>query len=191
VLEFNGGVTDNYLHPARAGADHWNTLYPGVGQPRFRDEPGSPAQPRALIPANSGPRTRYDLGYYTHDVRRLGQPRTVTFDAASAAGVLKAAAAADAAAKPGSAGSKNPDVERYDAQGLRTAMTTNWAALGRSLRRAQPNHLPVPASEKNPLPEDLRARAALEKQGLFFGPASGAPRSKTMDSTSLRYGDAW
>ena len=48
MLEFNGGVTDNYLHPARAGADHWNTLYPGVGQPRFRDEPGSPAQPTAV-----------------------------------------------------------------------------------------------------------------------------------------------
>lgn len=183
VLEFCGGVTDNYLHPAQAGVDVWNTYTRGSA--RFRVEPGSNTgaeQPR--IPGCSAARLRYSVGYYSHDSRRLSQPASYEVVAATAA-----TAAPPRRAELGSQGGKNPDVERYDASGLRTAMTTSWAALRKELAHAQPTHLPSHASTKDPLPEDAAVARALATQGVHV--TGGTPRAKVPYAMSYRHGDQW
>ena len=182
-LEFNGGVTDNYLHPAQTGVDRWNTAYAGKGQTRFRQEPGSPdVQPR--IPSASGERVKYNVGYYSHDARR-NQDAVFELDAATVA----AGGVPPRAPEGGSAGAKNVAVERYDATGLRTAMTTSWAALKKELEKVKPNHLPTAASFKDPHASDAATAKALEAQGLNFG--GPLPRSKTLSASALRHADQW
>ena len=184
VVEFRGGVTDNYLHPAQAGVDTWNTDTRGT-TPAFRVPPGSNTgseQPR--IPGASGSRLKYSVGYYSRDTRRLAAPTEFEFTAATAA-----TAAAPKRPDLGSLGAKNPDVARYDASGLRTAMTTSWTALRRELAKSQPNHLPSHASAKHPLPEDAAVARALEKQGLRAD--GGVPRAKVPFSNTYRPADQW
>jgi hypothetical protein len=41
----------------------------------------------------------------------------------------------------GNPGRKDPDVNRYSPDGLRSAMTTSWAATDRALRKIVPDHL--------------------------------------------------
>lgn len=185
ILEFRGGVTDNYLHPAQAGVDTWNTDTRGA-TPVYRVPPGSNTgaeQPR--VPAASGPRLKYSVSYYSHDSRRLAQDASFEFDAKTAA-----TAAAPRRADLGSQGGKNPDVARYDASGLRTAMTTSWVALRKELAKARPDHLPVHASNKAPLPEDAAVARALEAQGAKVAGA-GVPRAKVPYSNSYRHADQW
>jgi ABC-type arginine transport system ATPase subunit len=58
----------------------------------------------------------------------------------------------------------NGDVAQCDldrTSGLRTAMTTSWVALRKELAKARPDHLPVHASNKAPLPEDAAVARAL------------------------------
>jgi hypothetical protein len=185
VLEFRGGVTDNYLHPARAGVDVWNTDTRGT-TPAFRVPPGSNTgaeQPR--IPAATGARLKYSVGYYSHDSRRLAQDASFEFDAKTAA-----SAAPPRRAELGSLGNKNPDVSRYDASGLRTAMTTSWTALRKELAKARPNHLPAHASAKAPLAEDAAVARALAAQGALE-PGRVVPRAKVPYSNSYRHADQW
>lgn len=171
-------------HPAQAGVDTWNTGTRGT-TPAFRVPPGSNTgaeQPR--IPAASGARLKYSVGYYSHDTRRLAADSSFEFDAKTAA-----TAAAPKRPENGSAGMKNVDVARYDPGGLRTAMTTNWAALRKELAKAQPNHLPVQASARHALPEDAAVERALRAQGTL--PTSGVPRAKVPFSNSYRHADQW
>ncbi len=46
---------------------------------------------------------------------------------------------------------QNPDVERYDPSGLRTAMTTNTAVMRRELEKHRADHLPIPHFVRNSL----------------------------------------
>lgn len=61
---------------------------------------------------------------------------------------------------------QNPDVERYDPAGLRTAMTANWPATERALTRVRETHAPTPSWAKDS--EATKAWLAARK-------ASGAP----------------
>ena len=182
ILEFNGGITDNYLSPAKAGVDTWNTYTHGSA--RFRNEPGS--QPQARIPSTSGPRLTYNVQYYSHDTRRLMAPREFEFAASKAQEALSK----PAPAQLGSLGGRNPDVVRYDQSGLRTAMTTNWTALNKAIAKAQPNHLPMSAEAKETFSGDKSAKESLEKQGIYFKEA-GVPRSKMINAWSYRHADQW
>lgn len=39
IIEFDGGVTDSYLHRAKPSLDTWNVVWPD-GTPRYRSPPG-------------------------------------------------------------------------------------------------------------------------------------------------------
>ena len=111
----------------------------------YRPPPAS--APRARIPA--GPVSRvHDISYYSRDT--LGTPLEGDAPADASFGATAAALAlprtVDAAAmRPGSPGAVNPAVARYDPSGLRSAMTTNHAAVRRSVAFARERHLPHPA----------------------------------------------
>jgi hypothetical protein len=68
-------------------------------------------------------------------------------------------------------------VFRYDPSGLRSAMTSNWTSLRKSLVANRPDHLPVPVWEKRPVPSDAQAKKSLEAQGL---PMAGLARKKSL-----------
>jgi hypothetical protein len=69
-------------------------------------------------------------------------------------------------------------------------MTTSWVALRKELAKARPDHLPVHASNKSPLPEDAAVARALEAQGAKVAGA-GVPRAKVPYSNSYRHADQW
>jgi len=140
-------------------------------------------QPR--IPAAHGSRLKYSVGYYSRDTRRLAHEAMYEFDAKTAA-----TAAAPKRPELGSQGAKNPDVARYDPTGLRTAMTTSWAALHKEVAKSLPNHLPSHASAKHPLPEDAAVARALRAQGMP-GQGGAVPRAKVPFSNSYRHSDQW
>ena len=80
------------------------------------DSVGTPLEGDALTDASFTPAA----------AAALGQPRSVEA----------------AAVRPGSPGANNPAVARYDPSGLRSAMTTNHAAVRRGVAAARPRQLP-------------------------------------------------
>jgi len=40
IIEFDGGVTDTYIHPAAPDLDTWNVITEGKNTPRYRLHPG-------------------------------------------------------------------------------------------------------------------------------------------------------
>lgn len=169
VLEFDGGVTDTYLHPAKGGVDTWNVITRGTPA-RYRVPPGSTPQPR--VPTQATPERAFDIKYFPRDVRRNRDPSSffpieASLSAESqkllitpSSGRWGAVGPVDPAVPPpgSNTGMKNPDVARYDPAGLRTTMTSNLAAMNKSLAAHRPNHLP---REGVPRPGVKRQRNAM------------------------------
>jgi len=83
---------------------------------------------------------------------------------------------------------QNPDVERYDATGLRSAMTATHAAVARELRRHRPNHLAEPVwvrrKRKGEPSEEGRHRLADLRRVLAFCRANALTRFRIRRATS-------
>jgi len=176
VLEFDGGVTDTHTSRASDAVDPLS----GFG-PRYRFPPAS--QPQARIPSAAPGRT-YDIKYYPRDVRRVADPSTTLMEASfseEARKQLEAPAIIDSP-KLGSAGAKNPDVERYDRTGLRSAMTATHAAVTRELARSRGvPHLTHPTWQLDP--KGMAAYAA-----AHAGAGYEALPGRHVDKRPLRWG---
>lgn len=87
----------------------------------------------------------------------------------------------------GSPGMKNPDVARYDPSGLRSAMTTNWAALQKGLAAARPTHNVTPFWAK-PGGYDAEVGAKLAAQGLA---TPGLPKARRLKGWEASHAAEW
>ncbi len=180
-----------YLTPAKTGVDHWNIITQGTRH--YRPPPGSNPQP--TIPTEARGRT-YDIKYYTRDVRRnpdgdatVNRPIELSLPASAQAALPREPVLEG----EGSPGLKNPDALRYDPQGARNAMTTNWAALKAGLAAARPTQLPRPAWEAPALSalgpvaaaDALARRARVEKQANVWAGVPKDARRRGWDYTQL------
>lgn len=167
--------------------DTWNVLTHGQ-TPKYRTQPGSTVQP--LIPAASTSARTYQITYYPRDVRRnVDNDKTLLIEESFDENGKKYLEAPKlAGVDAGSAGMKNPDVQRYDPSGLRTAMTTNWTAMNKELARSRPNHLPFAAPLQYPTATDRKVAESITAQGLH---SPGIPRDKRPRGYLHSLADQW
>ncbi len=92
----------------------------------------------------------------------------------------------------GSPGRRDPDVNRYSKDGLRSAMTTSWSATDKALHKIKPDHLDDPVW--------MRSRAAAidvietskrksELLGADVTPTPYKPRFRTLTGVNWQYYD--
>lgn len=132
----------------------------------------------------------FEITYYPRDVRRLPEvsPLPIETNFAGDAAKLLVAPATVPNADAGSPGQKNPDVQRYDPTGLRTAMTANWAALNASLKATRANHLPTPRWQKFATAEDNAALGRLVASGVQ---PHGLPEAKRISKWQHTQANEW
>lgn len=112
TLEYGGGWTDTYLHPAKSGVDTWNVITKGSS--RYRVDPGSQPQPR--IPFSR--KSQYQITYYNRDVRRNPTGNFAIEDSFGEEGKKLLFAPALAGVDPGSRGQK-----------VCTSLPSSWSRL--------------------------------------------------------------
>jgi len=159
--------------------------------------PRRSSQARARVPSSEQSRI-YDIGFYHRDPRtRLERERSITLEDAkllhsarlegkSTEEGIEAVMGHMAGTKrvmhprlvdrvkdddmiyDGSAGRKDPDVNRYSKDGLRSAMTTSWEATDKALWRERPDHTDRFAWQGDPSAVD-RAIKASRRRSAYLG----------------------
>lgn len=185
IIEFDGGVTDTALLRGGADADMWSTHVRS-----YRFPVGS--QPQARIPTQSSPAMAFDIKYYSRDVRKNAAPGDRLIDASfseATRGLLDVPALVPAPTT-GSPGAKNPDVERYDPSGLRSAMTTNHAAVARSLAQHRGTMILTPAWARDRAGTASWV-AAQKAKGAPVEQFPGVPRPTRVQPWSYTHSPEW
>jgi hypothetical protein len=143
-----------------------NKKVPGAPEGGAYRYPAPGSRPPASVPTQSTDDLLYDIKYYTRDSRRHPEPAFVITGAKTPKPML-----ANSQPTPllGSPGNNNPDVLKYDATGLRSAMSTTNAAHQAALKKARPTHLPEPRWSN----AQAAILADLDSKGL--PPMPGAP----------------